>query len=46
MLLIDVAHGGGGVPSSPLSQMFFNDDSKSVSSSDGSDEDTGKKINS
>ena len=42
MLLISIPHGGGKGPSSPLSQMLFNDDSNSFGSSDGSDEETGK----
>ena len=43
MLLINMPHGGGTGPSSPLSQMFFSDDSKSFGSSDGSDEENGKQ---
>lgn len=44
MLLIDVPHGGD--RGAPLSQMFFhNDDEKSFGSSDGSDEETGKRTN-
>ena len=43
MLLINVPHGGDRGPSSPLSQMFFNDDTNSLGSSDGSDEETGKR---
>ena len=44
MLLIDVPNRLDRGPNFPLSQMLFNDDTKSVGSSDGSDEETGKAL--